>query len=87
VNEIFYEFQSDLKTKRAVERNLEIIGEALNRIIKVEKEIPISNKEKIIGTRNRISHGYDKVSDEVLWGIINKSLPILKSEVHQILPE
>jgi len=83
----FKKFQSDLKTKRAVERNLEIIGEALNRILKVDPDISISNKKKIIGTRNRIIHGYDKVSDEVLWGIINKSLPILKSEVQEFLEE
>ncbi|MCB9081712.1 MAG: DUF86 domain-containing protein [Lewinellaceae bacterium] len=54
----FFEFQTDLKTKRAIERNLEIIGEALSRILKVQKDIAISNKEKIIGTRNRIIHGY-----------------------------
>ncbi len=56
-------------------------------MLKIDPDIAISNKKKIIGTRNRIIHGYDKVSDEVLWGIINKSLPILPSEVQEFLEE
>ena len=84
-NRDFFRFQKDLKTKRAVERNLEIIGEALNRILKVDPTIQISHKQKIIGARNRIIHGYDKISDEVIWGIVNKSLPVLKSELTHLL--
>tara|TARA_R110002049_G_scaffold307520_1_gene508235 strand:- start:46792 stop:47037 length:246 start_codon:yes stop_codon:yes gene_type:complete len=53
----FLEYQADLKTKRAVERNMEIIGEAINRISKtINCEIEIKNAQKIIGTRNRIAH-------------------------------
>ena len=48
----FEEYRSDTKTKRAIERNLEIIGEAANRIFKKDKNFKISNVDKIIGTRN-----------------------------------
>ena len=63
---IFQEFQSDLKTKRAIERNSEIIGEAVKRILIQYPDIEIANSRKIIDTRNRISHGYDSVSDEII---------------------
>jgi len=77
----FFEYQKDLKTKKAVERNIEIIGEAINRISKhKESKIEIKNAQKIIGTRNRIAHEYDTISDEVIWTIILKELPELKNE-------
>jgi uncharacterized protein with HEPN domain len=81
----FKDFQKDLKTKRAVERNIEIIGEAMNRILKVEPNIKITNTRKIVDTRNRISHGYDSVSEDILWGIIIRNLPELESDVKQLL--
>ena len=52
----FIEFQNDLKTKRAIERNIEIIGEAVNRILNVDPNFPITNARKIVDTRNRIIH-------------------------------
>ncbi|GJM33643.1 MAG: antitoxin [Saprospiraceae bacterium] len=61
------EFEKDLKTKRAVERCIEIIGEAMGRILKIEPDIQISNARKIVDTRNRIIHGYDSVSDDLIW--------------------
>ena len=81
----FFDFQNDLKTKRAIERNLEIIGEAINRILKEDSSIQISDSRKIVDTRNRIIHGYDTVSDEIIWGIVNKSLPVLAREVNDLL--
>lgn len=81
----FLVFQNDLKTKRAVERNIEIIGEAVNRIIKEEPDISISASRRIIDTRNRIIHGYDTVSEEIIWGIVVKDFPILKQEVKKLL--
>jgi uncharacterized protein with HEPN domain len=83
---IFQFYQEDLKTKRAVERNIEIIGEAMSRILKVEPEINISNSRKIVDARNKIIHGYDEISDDVIWGIIVNNLPVLKMEVEQLLP-
>ena len=56
---IFEEYISDTKTKPAIERNLEIIGEAAHRILKEDINFKLSNAHKIIGTRNRIIHGYD----------------------------
>jgi uncharacterized protein with HEPN domain len=81
----FKEFQKDLKTRRAVERNVEIIGEAMSRILKVHPTIKISHTRKIVDTRNRIIHEYDSVSEEILWGIIIKNLPDLEREVKGFL--
>ena len=81
----FKDFQKDLKTKRAVERNIEIIGEAMTRILKAEPNIEISDTRKIVDTRNRIIHGYDTVSEDVLWGIIIRNLPTLDKEVKKLL--
>ena len=81
----FDNFQKDLRTKRAVERNIEIIGEAVNRILKRNSQVHIPNARKIIDTRNFISHGYDKISDDVIWAIIIKHLPKLKTDVNALL--
>lgn len=47
--------------KRAVERELEIIGEAANRLLQLNPEFPLDNARKIVDLRNWIIHGYDKV--------------------------
>ena len=83
----FKVYENDLTTKRAVELNIEIIGEAMNRILKEDSEIIISNSRKIVDVRNRIIHGYDSVSDEVIWGIVIQHLPILHKEVEKMLGE
>ena len=83
----FTTYQNDLRTKRAVERNIEIIGEALSRITKHDATILISNSRKIVDTRNRIIHGYDSVSDDVIWGIHIRHIPILQTEIQQLLKE
>lgn len=77
----FPEFQHDLKTRKAVERNLEIIGEAVNRIHKHDNRFKIDNAKRIIGTRNRIIHEYDNISVEIIWTIVTQELPKLKDEV------
>ena len=84
---IFEEYISDIKTKRAIERNLEIIGEAVNRILKKDKGFKLDNAQKIIGTRNRIIHGYDKISDDLIWSIVINHLPRLKKEIEGLLGE
>jgi uncharacterized protein with HEPN domain len=81
----FNDFQKDLRTKRAIERNIEIIGEAFARITKINPEIHVSNMRKIIDTRNRIIHGYDTVSDDILWGIVVRHLPLLQEEIEELL--
>jgi len=83
----YEEFRKDLKTKKAIERNIEIIGEAVNRILKVKPEFPIKNACKIVATRNRIIHGYDNVSEDIIWSIVVKDLPDLEKEVNRLLEE
>ena len=83
----FLKYQNDIRTKRAVERNIEIIGEAMNRILKENEAIKITSSRKLVDIRNRIIHGYDSVSDEIIWGIIIKYLPILQAEMEEILVE
>lgn len=81
-----FELYSESKMlRRAVEREFEIIGEALNRIDAIDDDIPISNKRQIIGMRNRVIHGYDAIDDSIIWGTIIKHLPVLKQEVEDLL--
>lgn len=81
----FLKFQKDLKTRKAVERNIEIIGEAMSRILKIDPQFPIEASRKIVDTRNRIIHGYDSVSEDVLWLIIVNYLPNLEKQVKELL--
>jgi len=81
----FFVYKNDLKTKRAVERNIEIIGEAMSRVLDQDNSLQLSNSRKIVDTRNRIIHGYDTVSDDIIWGIVIKHLPVLKSEIEKLL--
>jgi uncharacterized protein with HEPN domain len=83
----FLAYKSDLKTKKAIERNIEIIGEAVNRILKVDDNFQLNNAKNIIGTRNRIIHSYDNISDEVIWTIISRELKDLKTQVEDLLKE
>jgi len=83
----FLAYKADLKTKKAIERNIEIIGEAVNRILKVDDNFQLNNAKNIIGTRNRIIHSYDNISDEVIWTIISRELKELKTQVEDLLKE
>jgi uncharacterized protein with HEPN domain len=78
-------YKKDIRTKRAIERNITIIGEAMNRILQVDKNINITNARPIVNVRNRIMHGYDCVSDEIIWGIVIKYLPLLKQEIEVLM--
>jgi uncharacterized protein with HEPN domain len=82
---VFQDFQKDLKTQRAIERNIEIIGEAVNRILSQNPKVEISNSRKIVDTRNRISHGYDSVSEDIIWAIVIRDIPKLKIEIEALL--
>jgi uncharacterized protein with HEPN domain len=81
----FKKYQEDKMLRRAIEREFEIIGEALGRIDKINPEIQISSKKQIIGMRNRVIHGYDKIDDEIVWGTIVRHLPTLQEEVKKYL--
>jgi uncharacterized protein with HEPN domain len=69
----------------AVERNFEIIGEALKRALQIEPGLVVTDTRKIIGLRNILSHNYDEVEPVNLWGTVKKNVPVLKSEVEAIL--
>jgi len=81
----FEKFRTNKMLKRAVEREFEIIGEAAGRIIKIDAGIKIDSARKIVDLRNWIIHGYDRVDDIIIWGIISKHLPQLKKQVEELL--
>jgi uncharacterized protein with HEPN domain len=81
----FNQYSSNLILKRAVERDLEIIGEAVNRILKRDPDFPIFNAKKIVALRNQIIHAYDNISDENIWSIIQKHVPKLKDEITKLI--
>jgi uncharacterized protein with HEPN domain len=78
-------YKSNKMLRRAVEREFEIIGEALSCIQKIDSSLEISGKGQIIGMRNRVIHGYDKIDDEIVWGTIVRHLPILKAEISKLI--
>ena len=82
---LFNEFAENLCLRRAVERNIEVIGEAMNRILKSNGDVQISNARKIVDARNYIIHGYDSLSVDILWSIVINHLPKLKIEVSELL--
>ena len=84
---LFEVFNQDLMLRRAVERNVEIMGEAMNRVLKEVPDIAITNARKIVDTRNYIIHGYDSPSSDILWSIIINHLPLLRQEVASLLGE
>ncbi|HCY42435.1 MAG TPA: hypothetical protein DHV48_13955 [Prolixibacteraceae bacterium] len=77
----YSEYVSDLKTQSAVERQLGIIGEAVNKFDKLFPDITLENARKIVGFRNRLIHTYDAVDSSMIWAIIKKYLEPLKTEV------
>jgi uncharacterized protein with HEPN domain len=83
----FFKYQQNIILKRAVERNLEIIGEAVNRVITRDPSFidKISNSKSIIGLRNQVIHAYDSISDEMIWSVIIFHLPKLKEEINLLL--
>ena len=83
----FESYVKDIRTKRAVERNMEMIGEAMSRLLKENPLIEITNSRKIVDARNKIIHGYDDISDEVIWGIVIYHIPILKKEIEDLLSQ
>jgi uncharacterized protein with HEPN domain len=83
----FATYEADRFFRRAVEREFEIIGEALNRLDRVDPAVAerVSELRRIVDFRNRVIHGYDTVDDVVVWGIIEKHLPQLAAEVASLL--
>ena len=81
----FTVFLDDFVYRKFVERNIEIIGEAMNRILKISPDIRITSARKIVDTRNYVIHAYDSLRPELLWAIVVNHIPLLKSEVEVIL--
>ncbi|MCW5911421.1 MAG: DUF86 domain-containing protein [Cyclobacteriaceae bacterium] len=78
-------YTQSLTVKRAVERELSIIGEAVNRIVKEDKNIELSRAKEIIAFRNRVIHSYDAVDDNLVWKILIHDIPVLHQEIHSLL--
>ena len=77
----YSEYVGDLKTQSAVERQLGIIGEAVNKFEILHPEESLDNARKIVGFRNRLIHAYDAVDSSMIWAILKKHLGPLKEEV------
>ena len=73
--------------RRAIEREFEIIGEAMNRISKIDPGIQISSMKQIVNMRNRVIHGYDKIDNEIIWGTIVRHLPVLRDEIERLFSQ
>ena len=83
--ESFDDYQADLKTQSAVERQLGIIGEAVNQFKQECPDQKLENTHSIIGFRNRIVHAYDSLDNSIVWVIVRKYLAPLKAEVLNFL--
>jgi uncharacterized protein with HEPN domain len=83
----FEAYKNNTVTRRAVERDFEIIGEALNRIKQTDEDLlsKISEHYRIIGFRNILIHGYDIVDEAIVWQAVTKHLPVLIREIEEIL--
>ena len=80
----FDDYQKDIKTQSAIERQLAIIGEVINKLKKENTNFTISNVKQIIDFRNRIIHSYDNIDNSIVWVIIKKHLPVLLQEINRI---
>ncbi len=77
-------YLSDKKTRRAVEREFEIIGEAMNKLLKLEPTINISDARLLIDFRNFVIHEYNRIDNNIMWAAIQDKLPTLLQEVQML---
>lgn len=82
---VFANFENNMMLQQAIERNLEIIGEAINSILKIYPQIKITNARRMVDTRNKIIHAYDDIQPAQIWNIIINHLPLLKKEIQTLL--
>lgn len=82
----FEDYAASALLRSAVERQFEIIGEALNRLKRIDEETieKITDYQRIIGFRNILAYGYDVISDEIVWDIVRNRLPVLQQELERI---
>ncbi len=83
------DYRGDRLLRQAVERNFEIIGEAVGRLAKLDPATAakIGEYQQIISFRNVLIHGYDLIDEAQVWGVIRLNLPTLEAEVTSILAE
>lgn len=81
----FHTYVSNKTIRREVERELEIIGEAVSKLLKHDPKVPLSYAREIVDMRNRVIHAYDTVDNVIVWKTIIKDLPVLIREVEQLL--
>lgn len=83
------EYRESLLVRSAVERQLEIIGEALGKAAKEEERLEdeIPALPKIVALRNRVIHGYDQVDADLVWDITQENVPQLKQQLQDLLPD
>jgi len=81
----FHKYLADIKTRSAVERQLGIIGEAVNKYDLLNQPLTLVNARKIVGFRNRLIHTCDAIDQSIIWAIINNHIPLLKDEVQKKL--
>ena len=86
---VFAAYETDRLLRSAVERQFEIVGEAIGRAAHEEEALfsRLPELRKIVGLRNRLIHGYDSVDDEILWDIVQTKLPALRTELGALLGE
>jgi len=84
----FEDYENDPMLRSAVERQFEIVGEALNQLMKIAPAVAsqVADHRKIIAFRNILIHGYAVVEDELVWGIVETKLSALLESVEQMLP-
>lgn len=63
------------------------MGEAMNQVLKINPNIPITASRKIVDTRIFVIHAYDSLKPDILWSIVINHIPLLKSEVESLLNE
>jgi uncharacterized protein with HEPN domain len=81
----YAEYEKDLKSQSAVERQLGIIGEAINKYEKLVLGSNLENARKVVGLRNRLIHSYDSIDSSIIWAILKNHLLPLKEEVQDNL--
>lgn len=81
----FEEYKRNKTKRRAVERELEIIGEAMNQILKINPQIQLTYTRAVVDLRNRIIHAYDNINNVLIWKIVTKDIPVLETDVNRLL--
>jgi len=81
------DYRSDAMLRSAVERQFEIIGEALTQLVRLDSKLTarITEHRRIVAFRNILIHGYAQVDDRVVWDVVETKLPVLRREVDALL--